>query len=165
MKVDAAIKKETLIIAAGSVALSVAMVATASIIKHHISPYVILGALLGTAGAVLNFFLMGLSVQKASLKINGSAPATPEEEAAYSDTENESGAENSTGTNKKPLTPEAKKARKGMQASYSLRMMMLIVVCLIGALLPCFNLYATVLPMLFPRIVMLIQGFFMKKEA
>ena len=67
MKVDQTVKKETIYIAAWCAIFSVLMQAVFLIIgKWHI--YVVFGNLLGIFTAVSNFFLMGLSVQKAVTK-------------------------------------------------------------------------------------------------
>ena len=67
MKVDKTVKKETLYIACFSVVLSMLMQSVFLIIgQWHYS--VILGNLWGYAAAVSNFFLLGLTVQKAVTK-------------------------------------------------------------------------------------------------
>lgn len=65
-KVDETVKKETLYIAAFTVIFSVLM-ESAFLIVHLWDYTVLLGNLLGITAAVLNFFLMGLTVQKAVL--------------------------------------------------------------------------------------------------
>lgn len=67
MKVDNTVKKETIYIAAFSAVLSVLMQAVFLIIgQWHYS--VLLGNLWGYAAAVANFFLLGITVQKAVTK-------------------------------------------------------------------------------------------------
>ena len=67
MKIQKAIKKETLHIAEGTLAISAVMCAVFALL-HKFSFAVVLGALLGSAVAILNFFLLGLSVQAAMQK-------------------------------------------------------------------------------------------------
>lgn len=67
MKIDATVKKETLYIASFSAVLSLLMQAVFLIISNwHFS--VLLGNVWGYAAAVANFFLLGLTVQKAVTK-------------------------------------------------------------------------------------------------
>ena len=67
MKVDETVTKETIYIAAFSAVLSVLMQAVFLIIgQWHFS--VLLGNLWGYAAAVANFFLLGITVQKAVTK-------------------------------------------------------------------------------------------------
>lgn len=65
-KIDKTVKKETVYIACFVVILSMLMESVFLII-HRWDYTVLLGNLLGAAAAVLNFFLMGLTVQKAVL--------------------------------------------------------------------------------------------------
>lgn len=64
-KVDGTVRKETIYIAAAVLILSMLMQAVFLIIKRW-DYTVLLGNLLGGGVAVLNFFLMGLTVQKAT---------------------------------------------------------------------------------------------------
>ncbi len=70
MQIDETVKKETLRIAAGTGVLSALMLAVFLLLKRF-DITVLLGALWGSSIAVLNFFLLGLSVQKASRRMNG----------------------------------------------------------------------------------------------
>ena len=125
MKVDKTVKKETLYIAAWCAVFSVFMQAVFLIIgKWHI--FVVFGNLLGAFTAVLNFFLMGLSVQKA-------------------------------------ITKEPDDAKKLIKLSHSLRNLFVIVMAVIGLTLPCFNSWAVIIPLFFPRVSILIRGFFIKQ--
>ena len=125
MKVDKTVKKETLYIAAWCIIFSVLMQAVFLIIgKWHI--YVIFGNLLGVFAAISNFFLMGLSVQKA-------------------------------------VTKEPDDAKKLIKLSHSLRNLYIIVLAIIGIVVPFFNTWAVLIPLFFPRISILIRGFFIKK--
>ena len=89
---------------------------------------VLLGNLLGGCMAVLNFFLLGLTVQKA-------------------------------------VTKEEKEAKDAMKVSQSLRMLMLFATAALGALLPVFNIFATLIPLLFPRIAIALRPVFDRKSG
>ena len=114
---DPAVKKETLMIAVGTVILSALMQVVFILIRKWDLP-VLWGTLLGTAAAILNFFLMALTVVKCI-----------------------------------ELAPD--KAALKIRVSQGGRLMMLAVIAIIAAVLPCFNLYAAVIPLLFPRIVIM----------
>ncbi len=63
-KVQTSIKKETLHIAIGTTLLSIIMNVIFLIVGRW-SLTVLFGSILGTVGAILNFFLLGLSIQHA----------------------------------------------------------------------------------------------------
>ena len=54
-------------------------------------------------------------------------------------------------------------AKKLMKASQAIRMLFMFGIALLGALLPCFNIWATIIPILFPRIALLIRSFMVKR--
>ncbi|MBQ9743703.1 MAG: hypothetical protein IJW19_01105 [Clostridia bacterium] len=54
-------------------------------------------------------------------------------------------------------------AKKLMRASQALRTLFMLAVCLAGALAPCFNIWATVIPVMFPRLSLLIRSFTVKR--
>jgi len=143
MKIQPAIWAETKKIAAGTLALTMLMIAVFLIIGQF-DYTVLLGAVLGCAAAVGNFFLMALTVQKVA---DGMLALPPEEECAGEDGEEEK---------ERPLSDEARQAGRKMQASYTLRMLMLAGIAALGVALPVFNSWAVLLPMLFPRIVISI---------
>lgn len=87
---------------------------------------VLLGNILGYIAVVGNFFLMGLTVQKA-------------------------------------VTKDEKEAKSLIKASQMLRLLMLLVVAIIGYLVPVFNLFAVVIPYLFPRIAVMLRPIFEKR--
>ena len=68
-------------------------------------------------------------------------------------------------TVQKSLEKEEKEAKQTMKLSYSLRMLMLFVIALIGILLPCFNTIASVIPFFFTRIAIMFRQFFKNKNA
>ncbi len=54
---------------------------------------------------------------------------------------------------------DEKEARNIIRTSHSLRTLMLFVWAALGALIPCFNLWTSLVPLLFPRIAILFRGF------
>ena len=88
---------------------------------------VLLGNLLSGFFAVLNFLLMGMTVEKAVEK-------------------------------------EEKEAKALIKTSQSLRQLMLLAAVAIGALLPVFNIWASVIPLIFPRISISIRPFIGKNK-
>ena len=154
MKVDAAVKKTTMQIGAG-VLLGTAVMLGVYAVLGRLDYTVVLGGLLGAVAATGNFFLMGLAVQQAAADTAANIDISEEEDSD----EPESGTESSTGVSKKPLTEEGKRMKKRIQASYSLRMGLLILLALCAALLPCFDVIAFAIPLVLPRIVISLLGF------
>ncbi len=113
-RVDATVIKETKYIAVFVTLLSAVMQAIFLIIGKW-DYTVLLGNLLSGGCGVLNFFLMGLTVQKAVLK-------------------------------------DVEDAKAKMKVSKTYRTLFLAVVLIIGFTVPCFNKWATVIAILFPRI-------------
>ena len=122
-KVDATVIKETKYIALWVFILSVLMQAVFLVIGKW-DYNVLLGNLLGAAGAVLNFFLMGITVQKA-------------------------------------LGREEKEARALMKTSQIYRNLMVLVIVVIGVVF--FNIWASVIPIFFARIAIMLRPMFDKK--
>ena len=104
-----------------------------------------LGNLLGLATSVLNFFLMGLSVQKASEK---DSEINDYSEIDFSDEGEE-----------KPVMLH-KEAEQIVRLSHTLRFMMLLAFCAVGVAVPCFNTVAVLIPLLFVRIAIMIRPAF-----
>ena len=125
-KIDPTVKKETIYIASVTGILSLLLQA-GFLIARHWDYTVLLGNLLGGVTAVGNFFLMGITVQKAVQK-------------------------------------EKKPASDLMKFSQTTRMLMQLVVAVLGFALPCFNGYATILPLFFPRIAIMIRPFLDKNK-
>ena len=126
MKIDKTVRKETCYIAAGTIVLGALMQAVYLLIGRWDLP-ILFGGLLGMFAAVLNFFLMGLTVQAAVL-----------------------------------MEPED--AKKRIRVSQSGRNMLLLVFAVLGAALPCFDLLSVLIPLFFPRVVIVIRSFTLKKE-
>lgn len=130
MKIEPAVIKETKHIGIGVASMSVGMLvlfAVAGAFDYR----TVLGALLGGGFAVLNFFLMALSVQRS-------------------------------------LQQDDPKAAKTItQNSYTRRLLLLAAVVALGIKLPWFHGLAVVVPMVFPRITILLMGLpvFQRKEA
>lgn len=154
MKVQAAVKEETRKIALGTLALSAGMLLI-FLCLGKLNSTVVLGTALGAAAAIGNFFWMALSVQKAAEKMNG-VSLPPEDEAEETDETKKD--------EKKELSPEAKNARNGMQLSYTIRMLLLVGVALLAIKVPAFSPVAAIIALFFPRIVIFILGFIMRKE-
>ena len=74
------------------------------------------GTLLGTAGAVLNFFLMAQTVSRS-------------------------------------VTLQQDEVKRKVRFSHSLRTLMLLVLMILGVALSCFNTIASLVPYLFPRLI------------
>lgn len=153
MTVQPAVRTETRRIALG-VGIMTALMASVYLIVGRFSLPVLLGALLGAAFAVCNFFLMALSVQHAAEKMNGVQLPVPEE-----------GTEEEGQDEKAPLSPQSKSAGRRMQLSYAGRMLALIAASGAVYLIPGIDLVAFLIPQLFPRIVIMIEGILMKKET
>ena len=67
-------------------------------------------------------------------------------------------------TVQKCLTLEPDEAKKRMKLSQQGRMLMLLVLCVIGGVLPFFNIIAVLIPQFFPRIGVTIRGLTMKDK-
>ncbi len=125
-KIDTVVRRETLYVAAWTLILSVLMEAVFLVIgKWNIT--VLLGNLLGIFAAVLNFFLMGLTVQSA-------------------------------------VSKEEKEAKNLVKLSMTLRNFLLVAVMALGFLIPCFDVIAVLIPLLFPSVAVKLRPMFMKAE-
>ena len=154
MKVQPAVRQETAKVGLGTAILSVLMIAVFALLGR-LDYTVVLGTALGACAAMLNFFLMALSVQRAAENMHGAhMPPEPEDEEG----EEESAAE---------AVPEIQRAKRQMGLSYTGRMLMLAVVAILALSLECFHPIPAALALLFPRIVISIEGFAQshKKEA
>lgn len=118
-KIDETVLKETKFIALSVLILSALMEAVFLIIgKWDIT--VLFGNLLGGGFAILNFFLMGLTVQKA-------------------------------------VTLEEKEAKNSVKVSQLYRNFMLLAAAALGVSLSCFNTWAAIIPLFFPRIAIAVN--------
>lgn len=150
MKIEPAVKAETKKVAAGTAVMAVLMIAVFMIL-HKFDYTVLLGAVLGTLTAVGNFFLLALTVQH----LTGSMPVLPKEEEKPEDDGEEPEEEKN-----RPLSPEATQAGRKMQLSFILRLLLIGLVALIALKTPWFNPWASLIPLLFPNIVItLLKAF------
>ena len=153
MKIQPAVIRETKKIAFGTGILTVLMVAVFLILRRF-DWTVITGALLGCAAAVGNFFLMALTVQKAADEMKPiPQPEAPEDDPDPDGDEKEA-----------PLSEDAKRGKQRIQLSYTLRMFGLGAIAILGVTLPWFQSVAVLLPMLFPRIVIAVEGLLMNRN-
>lgn len=160
MKLQPAVKQETGKIALGVAVLTALMVSVFLILgMFHVS--VLLGAVLGAAMAVLNFFLMALSVQKAMENMDG-VQLPPEEEPE--DGEDADGDE-ADEKKQKPISPEALRAKRNMHLSYMGRMVLLAAYAVAAVAVNFVHPVAALLPLLFPRIVIFLNGIFAGKKG
>ena len=67
-------------------------------------------------------------------------------------------------TVQKAVAKEKKPASDLMRLSQTMRLLMQLVVAVLGFALPCFNGYATILPLFFPRIAIMIRPFLDKNK-
>lgn len=67
-------------------------------------------------------------------------------------------------TVQKCVSLEPEEAKKKMKLSQQLRLLMLLVLCVIGAALDCFHTIAMLIPQFFPRIGVTIRGLTMKEK-
>lgn len=126
-KIDATVIKETKYISLCVLVLSVLMQSVFLVIGKW-DYTVLLGNVLSGSAAVLNFFLMGITIQNA-------------------------------------LEKDEKGAKDSMKLSQTYRFLFLTIVIIIGAVLSCFNIWAVIIPMLFPRIAIAFRPLFDKKGS
>ena len=67
-------------------------------------------------------------------------------------------------TVQKAVQKEGKEARSLIKASQSLRLVGLVAVAAIGLALPIFQIWAVLIPLLFPRLAIALRPLFLKKE-
>lgn len=153
MKVQPAVRKETRKIAIGTAILSAVMLLVFAGIGQF-SLRVVLGTLLGACAAVANFFLLGLSVQRAAAQMNGvTMPPLPDEDE-----------EDASDAPPPAPVPEVQAAKRQMQLSYTGRMLLMVAVGILALTVPCFHPIPAVLALLFPRLVIFAEGIFHKQE-
>ena len=125
-KIDPTVIKETKYIGFWVLLLSAVMEAVFLVLGKW-DYTVLLGNILTGAAGVLNFFLMGITVQKAVAK-------------------------------------EEKAAKTAMKVSQLYRMLFMLVVLIIGVVAPCFDMWAVIIPLFFPRIAIAIRPILDKKK-
>lgn len=124
-KVDATVYRETRYILAWVLVLS-ALLQAVFLVLGRWDITVLAGNALSDGVAVLNFFLMGLTVQKA-------------------------------------LEKDEKDAKTAMKLSQTYRMLFLVVAVAVGASL--LNLWASIIPLFFPRIAISFRPLFDRKQG
>ena len=124
-RIDETVIKETKYIAAWVILFSVLMQAIFLIIGKW-DYTVLLGNLLSAAAVVLNFFMLGITVQNA-------------------------------------LGKEEKEIKTAMKVSQIYRFLFLVIVVIIGVTLPCFHIWAVMIPIFFPRIAIAFRPLFDRK--
>lgn len=127
-KTDNVVYKEALFVGAWVLIFSALMEAVFLIIRKW-SYTVLLGNLLSGGVGIINFLLLGFTVQKAL------------------------------------ETGDPKKAASMMKLSQIGRLLLMAGVAVLGATLPCFNLWATLIPLLFPRLSMIIRQIMLRKQV
>ncbi len=127
MKVNPTVKRETVYVAAVTLLLS-ALLQAVFLIAGWWDYTVLLGNLLGGGIAVLNFLLLGLTVQTA-------------------------------------VNKEDKDAATFMKGSQALRSVMLLVAAVLGAVVPVFHLFATLIPLFFPTLAVRLRPLLDKRTG
>lgn len=123
-KIDGTVLNETKYISFWVLILSLLMQAVFLVIgKWDFS--VLLGNILTSFAVIVNFLLMGITVQNA-------------------------------------LEKEEKEAKNLMRMSQMYRFLFLLVVIVVGVVLSCFNTWAVIIPVFFPRIAVMFRYFFDK---
>lgn len=154
MRVQPAVRTETARIAAGTAFFSFVMLLVFTLLGR-LDLTVVLGTLWGACAAVLNFFLMALSVQRAAESMKGvTVPPEPLDENGDPDPD----------APPQPPVPEVQRAKHRMQLSYAGRMLLLVAVAIVALTAPCFHPVAAALALLFPRLVIFCRGFIKPKS-
>lgn len=60
-------------------------------------------------------------------------------------------------------TGDEKRAKTMMRASQGMRLLLMAGVAILGATVPCFNLWATLIPILFPRLSLIIRQIMLRR--
>ena len=63
------------------------------------------------------------------------------------------------------LSLEADDAKKAVKSSQSVRTVMMFIVAVIGAAVPCFSIWASIIPIFFPRFAIALRPAFDKKRG
>lgn len=134
MKLQKAVVDETRRIAIGSAIGTLIMLAVFAAIGRFDST-VVLGALLGYVTAVLNFFLLSVTVQQAAGDIQG------DEEERVS------------------------RGKRLMRTSYSMRRLLQGVVIVVALLVSCFNWVATVIALVLPQLSIVARQLFSRHKS
>ena len=150
MKIQAPVRQETKKILVGEAVLCAVMLLVFILIKRF-DLRVLWGTLLGGGYAVLNFFLMALTVQMAAAKMEG--VRLPDDE--FDDEGN---------IKPREEVPEQKAARALVQRSYTLRMFITAAVAIIAVKVELFHAIPAIIALFFPRIVITVHSLLQKKR-
>ena len=154
MKIQPAVRTETVRIAMGTAFFSLVMLLVFALLDR-LDVTVVLGTLLGAGAAVLNFFLMALSVQRAAESMNGVA-VLPEPLDENGDPDPDAPLQ--------PPVPEVQRAKRWMQLSYTGRMLLLVGVAIVALTAPCFHPVAGAVALLLQLLVIFLRGFVKRKK-
>lgn len=121
-KIDKTVIKETKYISCFVILFSVLLQA-GFLIAGRWDYTVLLGNLLSGIAVIINFLLMGISIQKA-------------------------------------LNKDSKDAKATMKLSQTYRMLFMLVVIAVGVAMPCFNMWAVIIPVAFVRIAIALRPLF-----
>ncbi len=132
MKIDKTVWKETGYVALGTFILSAVMIAVYSAISHF-ELKMLYGAVFGSVAAILNFFFMAYTLQKA-VEIQSDDGEDREE-----------------------------KVKLKVKASYSIRSMIYVLSLAVALMTKAFDVYTLLIPALFPQIVARIRMFWLNK--
>ena len=133
MKPDAAVRQWVARIAAGVLALVIVMLGVYAALGKFSTP-VLLGALFGGVLAVANQFAMGLTVQSSTDRAASEGEKSEQESQQF---QNQMSAK--------------------MKASYSMRTVAMFGLAILGIAVLKFDALATILPLVFPRIIILFM--------
>ena len=149
MKVDKTVIKETSYVIVGTVVLDIMMLIIYSLIES-LRPDMIYGAVFGSIAAILNFFFMAYTLQRAV-------------ETSAEDAKNSENSENSEDSEKSE--DKVEKVKLKVKASYTVRTMVYFL-CLVAALVTgWFDVYALLIPSLFPTIVAKIRMIYLNTHG
>ncbi len=154
MKIQGAVKKETIFITAGTL-LGCVVVILVFFVLHRVTPRsvpfgypVVLGALCGGIVASLNFFWMSLTVQKITEAAAADVKKTASERADGDEDE------------EARISPEVSdRAYKTMKLSFRHRMLMQLVWVVLAITLPVFQFAAGIIPLFIPSLLIKARGF------
>lgn len=176
MKVQETVRRETKRIALGTVLLTALMMAVylllgafcwKALLESLLLRASVIGAAIGCFAAVLDFFLLGLSVQNAA-EYQAAHPLT-REMIAELDRKAEEGKndEDSADSEKKRPYADPETAaviRAKMKRSYMLRRMLLLAFAALG-LIKSINMVTLIIPLLFPRLVIMVINLLINKKG
>ena len=126
-KIDEVVLRETEYIAIWTMLFSLLMQSVFLVIGKW-DYTVLLGNILSEAAVILNYFLIGITVQRA-------------------------------------LEKDEKDAKSTMKLSQLYRFLLLFAVIILGVLLPCFNTWAAIIPVFFPRFAISLRSLLGKKSS